>query len=369
MYRRVFFFLIFFLLKSVSAFAVVYVFPQDLQKVLQLIEQEPMRVIIAAMKVHTETKYQNSAEYLYLCAQRNKQNRETIVLTESRLSSQETRPAHVDAMAPLEVLKKTGAQVVTNSNQFSGIQTKVISSENFLLMGTGHDSPIPADPRQRIHERDFALMFLKKEYPELVAQAYGVFLAIAENRLVDPASLNFELAQLELGKAKLSWGPWHHQDNIIQMIAQAQKTIDIYQQDLQDTAICDALKAKAAIGIQIRILMSQVPFRTPENLAHKINKSRSNLGSLQKHAPQNVQVKLVGAPPSDPNQYPLHIHAKILIIDGEEKDCWMYLGSANFFPGVLDPKGNNLNVGVIMRATPDIQGVLKQFNQDWQEGK
>ena len=54
-----------------------------------------------------------------------------------------------------------------------------------------------------------------------------------------------------------------------------------------------------------------------------------------------------------------------MMIDCDTDDQIMYLGSANFYPPVLDPKANNLNVGIITRAEKYIAVPHVTFGYDW----
>ena len=128
----------------------------------------------------------------------------------------------------------------------------------------------------------------------------------------------------------------------------------IYQQDLTDERIVGALCERAKQGVFVQILMSEYPFGKEH--------PNKNVSSLQKLVQNGAQVRLTSGKVTKKGM-PLHIHAKILLVDGS----LMYLGSANFYPSVLDPLGGDLNVGIVTRSQKYILPVIQTFKEDWFE--
>ena len=253
----------------------------------------------------------------------------------------------------LQKIIDTGAVVFSNLTLFKNSHIKCLYlPEKELWIGTTNfDVPTDHEGKTILNEgevrRDFCLILddekLMKEFDIILHK-------VIENETI---SWPTHSIQEDLKTTLLSWGPTQHKKDIIDLINGAQKSIKIYQQDLQDSDIKDALLKALDKNVQIQILMSKHPFG--EN---KENKSLKNLNELKE---KGANVILTGERFKDGHY--VHIHAKVLMID----DTRMYLGSANFYGPTLDPHANELNVGVITQEKKYINPVLKQFDQDWKD--
>ncbi len=159
-----------------------------------------------------------------------------------------------------------------------------------------------------------------------------------------------KLKAIESGKlvTMFAWGPKDHKALLLDMIKGAKKSISILQQDMQDPDVQAALLEKARDPeIVINICMSKYPFRKPNlNAAKPFFDRLSQVSS-------KVAVSYVDEDSKDIK----HIHSKVMVVD----DKYMYLGSANFYPQVLEPTFNHLNVGVITSEKHYLQPVLNQI--------
>lgn len=209
------------------------------------------------------------------------------------------------------------------------------------------------DPKCDYHSRGFTTFITD---PALIHQGITVFNDLLLG--IQPKIESYKISDVQHGETRLSWGPWHHHQHILNLIKNAMSNIDIYQQDLQDKNIVAALASKAAEGIKVRILMSGYPFSQEHG-----NKNLANLRQLQE---VNAQVLLTSEKKLGKFfDKPLHIHAKVLMCDAGTPSEAMYLGSANFYPDVLDPSKKNLNLGIITKDSKFIQPVNEFFSADW----
>lgn len=134
----------------------------------------------------------------------------------------------------------------------------------------------------------------------------------------------------------LVWSPGSEQ-LLLDMITGATKTLDIYNQEMADKKIIQALQDTASHGIQIRIVM------TDNTRWHK------TWHDLQK---EGVQVHIY-----DTNA-PTYIHAKMILADNTH----MFIGSENFSKNSLE---KNRELGIITSDLSAIRTIKAVFESDW----
>lgn len=233
-----------------------------------------------------------------------------------------------NAASPVAALKDF-ATLYTLSKRFSQSHHKMILVDGqWGLVSTGN---LDAESFDGITDkgikpaRDFAVPVLDKAR---VAEMARVFQADIKD------------ARLSLKGAQLVWGPDNGRSTFLALINSAQKSIDVYQQSVQDEGLALALAGAARAGVQVRLLMMAFPFGP---------KKDPNIPS------QNL---LMGAGAQLNLATHLYIHAKIVIVDGRT----MYLGSSNFYAPTLD---GARELGVVSENETLITRVQEVFEKDW----
>lgn len=328
----------------------VYV-AEEHEKVLFLntIESSKEYIWVGAYKLHHHIS--NDPKILNCLNNLSKRKIPIFVFLESRLSKEEKRfsseQEKANKKSPLHAFETTGAHMVFNNPAFNNIHFKIMLNEQRLILGTTN---FDGDNQNSI-VRDF---FVVLENSTLRDETKKILNNIKNNHAIQWPS--YYVQSIPSHSTQLSWGPFQHKQHLLEMIKLAKNSIHIYQQDMQDPSISEALLKKITSGIKVKILMSYHPFS--EKYKNK------NLPNLKKIASKGGYVRLTGKTIYK-NQKPLHIHAKVMIVDAQTAHPLMYLGSANFYEKVLDPKHKNLNVGIITIDTRYISPVIKVFESDW----
>lgn len=266
------------------------------------------------------------------------------LMIEKNLTTQEKAgdPEAIKKGDALNIYQNLNVKLVECPSHFKTCHMKVLlADDQYAFIGTTN---FDADFRKRQGlTRDFSIFVTD---PGILDELKEVFTADVENKKI---YLPPYQAKEITGTHRLSWGPDQHREHFLELIDSAKKTIDIYQQDLQDAQIVEHLTCASHRGVSVRVLMSNYPFG--ENHGNK------NEVFQQKIKDAQGQVKLTQRPN-------LHIHAKVLIVDGKEKDGMMYMGSCNFFSSAID---KDRQVGLITNDLKHVQLILDVFEKDWQE--
>lgn len=189
--------------------------------------------------------------------------------------------------------------------------------------------------------RNFALTI---ENPQTVATLQAIF----QNDYDGQSQKNDENVLNLLKHENLILGPNHQRETLLQFLTSAKKSIYIYQQDLSDPEMGEALRKLARAGKRVRIIMTPSPFGG--NDLNGINRT------LITAAGGEFRFK----PKSE-----LYIHAKVVLIDPEGSGK-MYVGSCNLWTEAIE---RNREIGIITDNQPQVQKIFSVFNKDWESGK
>lgn len=273
-------------------------------------------------------------------------NKNCFIILEDRLTQEEKKTSVLkDKNDPLDSFKPTSCKLIIDIPIYSNIHFKTIVSSNLAVISTTNYADSVRNNRIK---RDFTLFIRDKK---LIVELRDALNGLIKGKKINP-NYTYNVRDLQAEETKLSWGPFQHKNHIIELIETAKNEILIYQQDMQDIDVVNILLQRLKHNVKVKIIMSEYPFGKDKG-----NKNINNLELLIKHG---AQVMLTGSEGSI-----LDIHAKILISDGES----MYLGSANFYPNVLNSSGNNLNLGVITKKKSFIKPVKYRFAADWKAYK
>ncbi|HWE60935.1 MAG TPA: phospholipase D-like domain-containing protein [Chloroflexota bacterium] len=129
--------------------------------------------------------------------------------------------------------------------------------------------------------------------------------------------------------------PVNSRARMMALLARARHSVDVYAEEVQDTAIEDVLVAAARRHVQVRLISNAG--------------DSSNARGIVRLRQGGVAVHLVSAP---------YIHAKLVLVDGR----WAFVGSENFSPTSLD---RNRELGVLISDPTALQRLQATFARDW----
>ena len=139
----------------------------------------------------------------------------------------------------------------------------------------------------------------------------------------------------------LVWSPGSESDMLL-IIGKATKTLDVYNEEMEDPAVIAALKAASAHGVAVRLVMTY---------------DTSDKPAFADLSAAGVQVRTFSS-----SSKALYIHAKMIVSDGTEA----FLGSENFSTTSLD---KNRELGLFI-SDPGIIGQLEStFETDFVTAK
>jgi cardiolipin synthase len=140
------------------------------------------------------------------------------------------------------------------------------------------------------------------------------------------------------GGNDLVWSPGSESE-MLTLIRDAKKTLDIYNEEMADAPVTDALEAAARRGVNVRVDMTD---------------SSAADAALRELAGAGVHVRTEGSSPESG----LYIHAKIIIADGSVA----FLGSENFSYTSLEL---NRELGLVFSDPAALAALTKTFESDW----
>ncbi len=162
--------------------------------------------------------------------------------------------------------------------------------------------------------------------PRDVAEALALFEADWERAAEPPAEA-------------LVVSPTNSRVVLLDLIASARRSLDVYAEVIRDEEFVDALAAAARRGVDVRIVMSKGDERQS--------------ATLRDLADAGVGVRLV----SD-----IYIHAKLFLADGDRA----YVGSQNMTATSLD---QNREIGIVIDDPAGVARIARAFATDWRIGK
>jgi cardiolipin synthase A/B len=123
----------------------------------------------------------------------------------------------------------------------------------------------------------------------------------------------------------------------LSLIGSARQTLDIYNEEMDDTAVTSALEAAARRGVDVEVVMTASS--TWDSAFTELIRAGAH---VRTYAPDAS----------------LYIHAKMILVDGRRA----FLGSQNFSAGSLD---DNRELGIIVSAGPVIRSLKGTFASDY----
>jgi phosphatidylserine/phosphatidylglycerophosphate/cardiolipin synthase-like enzyme len=139
----------------------------------------------------------------------------------------------------------------------------------------------------------------------------------------------------------LVWSPGS-EDAMVEIIKNAKKSLDIYNEEMVDDAVENALQAAAQHGVAVRIIMTYS------------SEWKRAFGELKS---AGVEIRTYPA-----TKAALYIHAKMILVD----DTSAFVGSENFSAASLY---NNRELGITFTDPVAITPLARTFNADWQNAE
>ena len=176
--------------------------------------------------------------------------------------------------------------------------------------------------------------------PSIISEILTVF-----NQDIDNSKNQTDITP-PLTQPNLVWSPINSENKLVALINSATKTIEIWIENMGETAIHDALKNAVARKVKVRVLTSLCGLGMPASAHYPILKTLSDAG---------VDVK--GEPFPANSEIP-YIHAKSMIVD--EKT--VFLGSENFsFNSLLKAR----ELGIIFEDSDIEHKMHALYEKDW----
>jgi phosphatidylserine/phosphatidylglycerophosphate/cardiolipin synthase-like enzyme len=176
---------------------------------------------------------------------------------------------------------------------------------------------------------------------------YGVFDSDATDVSAITSVFNADYKHLSITPSNgddLLWSPTTAQSRLLSIINGATKTLDVEEEEFSDTALINAVVARAEAGVAVRVVVED-----PSGYSSEISKIKAAGG------------KVVGYPESAA----LYIHAKAVVADYGQSDAAVEVGSMNWTSNSL---GSNRELGIILNDTAAEKVVETQFNADYAGG-
>jgi len=139
-----------------------------------------------------------------------------------------------------------------------------------------------------------------------------------------------------------------------EVINAAQKTLIIYNEEMADTNLVDAIAARAQANVDVRVILTG-------NVrdSKKDGESYAYWRNYNTLAKAGVSIRLYPAE----GQW-MYIHAKVLLADAGTSDAIAFMGSENI-------GGNSLyfnrELGLILQGEDDTRLFIETFEKDWQQ--
>lgn len=134
----------------------------------------------------------------------------------------------------------------------------------------------------------------------------------------------------------LVWSPGSA-NTLLDLIQSASSTLDIYNEEMADPRIIDALEAAAARGVEVRVDMSY---------------ATNWKSAFQELTSSGVEVRTYASSAK------FYIHAKVIIADDTEA----FIGSENFSGQSLN---SNRELGILIERPDIIDSLETTFEKDW----
>ncbi len=176
--------------------------------------------------------------------------------------------------------------------------------------------------------REFAVI---DNAPNIVAQVQAIFDADWERRAYKSSDPNLVVS------------PDNARGKLLDLIGNAQRSLDIYAEEMNEKTVEDALIKAVKRGVKVRVIMSAA--QSTERDGNE--RGRANIRRA------GADVRIVNKP---------YIHAKIILVDKN----LAFVGSQNFSATSLD---QNRELGLVVSNSSTLERIQTVFDKDWAGGR
>ena len=176
---------------------------------------------------------------------------------------------------------------------------------------------------------------------------YGVF----DNDPTDVAAIervfnaDYKHSSVTPGDAdNLLWSPTTAESRLLSVINGATTTLDVEEEEFSDTTLTDAIAARAAAGVTVRVVVE-----SPSSYSSEISDVDSSGGSVAGYSGSTGT----------------YIHAKAIVADYGLSTQQVEVGSMNFSTNSV---GSNRELGIILTDQGVADTVENEFNNDFANG-
>ncbi|HEV3169162.1 MAG TPA: phospholipase D-like domain-containing protein [Actinocrinis sp.] len=142
----------------------------------------------------------------------------------------------------------------------------------------------------------------------------------------------------------LLWSPTDAESRLLSVVNRATTTLDVDEEEFSDTTLTNAIAARAAAGVTVRVVVEH-----PSSYSSEISNVDSSGGSVVGYS-------------SSTGTY---IHAKAIVADYGLSTQQVEVGSMNFSANSV---GSNRELGIILTDQGVADTVENQFNSDFSNG-
>ncbi|HSQ93712.1 MAG TPA: phospholipase D-like domain-containing protein [Methanoregula sp.] len=224
----------------------------------------------------------------------------------------------------IAMLSQAGAETKAASPVFSVTHQKTLTADRSRSVIMTFN----LEPGYFSTTRDFAIITTNMSEVQEIAE---VFDADWDYRSPSPAY------------PSLVWSPVNSREKISGIISRATKTLDVYNEEINDRQCIDALVAAAKRGVAVRVIAADLG-------GGGQNENAPALAILNN---DSVQAKAITS---------LYIHAKVVLADYGTPDGVAFIGSENLGTLSLD---QNRELGILVTDGPVLDRLHAVFSQDW----
>jgi cardiolipin synthase A/B len=168
--------------------------------------------------------------------------------------------------------------------------------------------------------------------------------AVAEIRQVFEADWNRQAVHPQ--QPTLVWSPDNSRPKTLAVIRGAKRTLDVYNEEMQDGETETALAEAARRSVAVRVLMTGGGGGNDPNAPGR-----------QRISQAGVQVRLIDSP---------YIHAKMMLADAGGEGAIAFVGSENISTSSLD---QNRELGVLANDPSHLKRLHDAFEHDWADAQ
>jgi cardiolipin synthase A/B len=152
----------------------------------------------------------------------------------------------------------------------------------------------------------------------------------------------------------LLWSPTNSRVRLLALIEAAERTLEVYNEELSDPGVLGALVAAAGRGVSVRVIAAVLASGTAPN---------ANAPGITYLTSHGVATACKAFPiPTASGAVPIYIHAKVVVADVGTPNARAFVGSQNFSCVSLD---DNRECGILLDEAAILSRLEATFDDDW----